>query len=141
MVERSVSLSKEGQCCCGSCKGPLKYPHPHRTAQAQHPHLTVPRQVWLVNLHKALADSFGSNWTAPDSAILSSPRLRLCCNSSSDPRPISGPAAIPQQAPVTSAVNVAGQGRLRSKCGVRILIADDDMGQVGGDHCINPVTT
>ncbi len=89
--------------------------------------------MWLVNLHKALAEALGSSGTAPDSPLLSSPRLRLPRNSVSDPRPFSALGAAASAQPATAAAKVAGQVRLGNGRGARILIADDDKGQVMED--------
>ena len=88
-------------------------------------YLTCSGQVWLVNLHKALADAL--NGTAPDSPALSShpSRLRL----SRPAVPALAPAQSPQLSSVAAAVKEAkgGGGEQRR---LRILIADDDKGQV-----------
>ncbi len=84
-----------------------------------------------MNLHKALAEAFASNGTAPVSPALSSssPHLR---HTLSVPRsvPTLGPATNPQPASVPATVKVAGRGGVLNGRGARILIADDDKGQV-----------
>jgi hypothetical protein len=92
-------------------------------------------QVWLETLHKALCEAFGLKRSAPNSPDMLSPSLRNRSAAAAQPVPrLTSASVSATTASPRAAVKETDGGAKGNLCKLRILIADDDKGQVRAER-------